>query len=123
MTDYSPNNKHCFIDSNIWLYSFIENQDSNKTNLARALIQKNTVSIAQSLLKNKMKHPITKIIFRCFINMSFFVFFLPEIATITIIDYTNFTVIYKIYIFLYDSTRKLLTGVSLPSNIHSYEYY
>jgi len=48
MTDYNPNNKHCFIDSNIWLYSFIENQDSNKTNLARALIQKNTVFITVS---------------------------------------------------------------------------
>jgi len=45
MTEYDKNIKHCFIDSNIWLYALIESQDKNKSNIAKEIIIKNKKSI------------------------------------------------------------------------------
>ncbi len=38
----------CFIDSNIWLYAFIEVQDTNKSSIAKSIIQRNSTLISIS---------------------------------------------------------------------------
>lgn len=38
----------CFIDSNVWLYAFIESQDIHKSQLAKSLIQNDTLTITIS---------------------------------------------------------------------------
>ena len=40
--------KTCLVDSNIWLYAFIETQDAGKSAVAKSLIQKKDVAIAVS---------------------------------------------------------------------------
>ena len=36
----------CFIDSNIYLYAFINSQDSDKSIAARSIIRKNDIAIS-----------------------------------------------------------------------------
>ena len=45
MTEVEGKNKICFIDSNVWLYAFIETQDVDKCNIAKSLIQDKNSSI------------------------------------------------------------------------------
>ncbi|MEE4358233.1 MAG: PIN domain-containing protein [Desulfococcaceae bacterium] len=42
--------KDCFIDSNIWLYSFIISQDGNKSNISRSLIQSDDIIISTQVI-------------------------------------------------------------------------
>jgi len=48
MKEYNNMVEHCFIDSNIWLYAFVESQDNNKLVLARATITNNVKAITVS---------------------------------------------------------------------------
>lgn len=40
----------CFIDSNIWLYTFIKNQDLTKAAQAKTLIQKSSVVVSTQVI-------------------------------------------------------------------------
>lgn len=40
----------CFIDSNIWLYVFIQRQDSKKAAIAKSIIQQNNVVISTQVI-------------------------------------------------------------------------
>jgi predicted nucleic acid-binding protein len=41
----------CFIDSNIWLYVFMQRQDSAKAAIAKSIIQHNQVVISTQVIK------------------------------------------------------------------------
>jgi|SRR5690625_96266 len=41
---------NCFIDSNIWLYIFIEGQDEDKAQLARQLVQRKEPGISTQII-------------------------------------------------------------------------
>ena len=40
----------CFIDSNVWLYAFIESQDEDKSRIARELIENNQPAISVQII-------------------------------------------------------------------------
>ena len=48
MTEPDKKDKICLVDSNIWLYAFIESQDAGKSSIARSVIQNKDISIAVS---------------------------------------------------------------------------
>ncbi len=43
-----PDKKICLIDSNIWLYAFIETQNADKSSIANSVIQNKDISIVVS---------------------------------------------------------------------------
>jgi len=46
MTEFnSQSEATCFVDTNIWLYSFIESQDTEKTKIAKSIISKSDIII------------------------------------------------------------------------------
>ncbi len=49
MTESDKKDKICFVDSNIWLYAFIETQNAAKSSIAKSLIQNKDISIAVSV--------------------------------------------------------------------------
>ncbi len=48
MTELNKKDKICFIDSNIWLYAFIETQDTDKSGIAKSVIQNRNIAITVS---------------------------------------------------------------------------
>lgn len=40
----------CFTNSSIWLYTFIEQQDSNKAEIARQLIENNHICLSSQVV-------------------------------------------------------------------------
>lgn len=48
MTEFDTAKNKCLIDSNIWLYAFIETQDSGKSSIAKSVIQNKDISILLS---------------------------------------------------------------------------
>jgi predicted nucleic acid-binding protein len=48
MTEPDTKKKICLIDSNIWLYAFIETQDAGKSSVAKSVIQNKDISIVVS---------------------------------------------------------------------------
>jgi predicted nucleic acid-binding protein len=48
-----PENKSCFIDTNVWLYALIEGQDKKKTETARTLILE-TESVVSTQIINEV---------------------------------------------------------------------
>ncbi len=40
----------CFIDTNVWLYAFVESQDENKTRVAKELIENNQPAISAQVI-------------------------------------------------------------------------
>ena len=40
----------CFVDTNIWLYAFIEAQDKEKTKIAQSIISKNDIIISTQVI-------------------------------------------------------------------------
>lgn len=42
--------RRCFIDSNIWLYAFIETDDTQKTVISKSLIQENEVIVSSQII-------------------------------------------------------------------------
>ena len=48
MTELNKKDKICFIDSNIWLYAFIETQDTDKSGVAKSVIQNRNIAITVS---------------------------------------------------------------------------
>lgn len=47
--DNEKNRNICLIDSNIWLYAFIETQDADKSVVAKSLIQNKDIAITVSI--------------------------------------------------------------------------
>ena len=48
MTEPDKKDKICLIDSNIWLYAFIETQNAVKSGIAKSVIQNKNISITVS---------------------------------------------------------------------------
>jgi len=48
-----PDNQatNCFIDTNIWLYAFIEGDDTTKSGIARTLIQQSEPVVSAQVIK------------------------------------------------------------------------
>lgn len=44
----------CFIDSNIWLYAFLQQQDPQKTQIAQALVQQNRLIFVSTQIINEV---------------------------------------------------------------------
>lgn len=40
----------CFVDSNVWLYAFIQGQDQEKSTLAQAIIQSNDIVVSSQVI-------------------------------------------------------------------------
>ena len=40
------NAARCFLDTNIWLYAFVESQDEGKSKIAKGIIQNNEVIVS-----------------------------------------------------------------------------
>ena len=51
---------HCFFDSNVWLYSFIETQDQRKSAVARRLIQDNVIVVSAQVINEVCVNLIKK---------------------------------------------------------------
>ena len=45
MTEANKSKKGCLIDSNIWLYSFIETQDAEKSRKAKSVIRNRDIAV------------------------------------------------------------------------------
>lgn len=41
---------YCFVDTNVWIYSLTEQQDTNKTKMAQEVIQNNDVVISSQVI-------------------------------------------------------------------------
>ncbi len=52
-------NSTCFIDTNIWLYSFIESQDRRKTKIAKSIISESDIIISTQIV-NEMSVNLLK---------------------------------------------------------------
>ena len=48
MTEADKKDKICFVDSNIWLYAFIDTQNSDKSSIAKSVIKNKDISITVS---------------------------------------------------------------------------
>lgn len=46
MSDLQPTQSRCFIDTNIWLYAFIEVDDRHKSSIAKSIIQSSEVMVS-----------------------------------------------------------------------------
>ncbi|MBS1790542.1 MAG: PIN domain-containing protein [Acidobacteria bacterium] len=50
----------CFVDSNIWLYTFLEGQDKTKSDLAKQAIQQNDTAISTQVINEVCVNLIRK---------------------------------------------------------------
>jgi predicted nucleic acid-binding protein len=64
MTDFNVQSDSIyFIDTNIWLYSFIQSQDIQKTEIARAVIKKCEIVISTQIINEMCVNLIKKVNF------------------------------------------------------------
>lgn len=49
MTEADKKDKICFVDSNIWLYAFIDTQNADKLSIAKSVIKNKDISITVSI--------------------------------------------------------------------------
>ena len=40
----------CFLDTNVWLYAFVESQDEGKSRIAKGIIQSNDVIVSVQVI-------------------------------------------------------------------------
>ena len=52
--------KLCFIDTNVWLYAFIQTQDQNKTATAKNIIQTSRIVISSQVINEVCVNLIKK---------------------------------------------------------------
>ena len=50
MSDFEESQHRCFIDTNIWLYAFIETDDERKSASAKSIIQKPDVVVSTQVI-------------------------------------------------------------------------
>ena len=53
----------CFIDTNIWLYSFIQSQDMERTEIARGIIKEHEIAISIQIINEMCVNLIKKVNF------------------------------------------------------------
>jgi predicted nucleic acid-binding protein len=58
MSDVEPN--LCFIDTNVWLYAFIQSQDQSKSAIAKAIIQRDGIVISSQVINEVCVNLIRK---------------------------------------------------------------
>lgn len=58
MSDVEP--KLCFVDTNVWLYAFIQTQDPAKTGIAKTTIQSNEIVISSQVINEVCVNLIKK---------------------------------------------------------------
>src|SRR5437764_7129212 len=58
MSDVEP--KLCFIDTNVWLYAFIQTQDRNKTAIAQTIIRSNLIVLSSQVVNEVCVNLIKK---------------------------------------------------------------
>lgn len=58
MSDAEP--KLCFIDTNVWLYAFIQTQDQNKTAVAKITIQSSEIVVSSQVINEVCVNLIKK---------------------------------------------------------------
>lgn len=63
MTAHETDGKLCFVDSNIWLYAFIESQGPDKSVAARSVIETNDVVISTQVINEVCINLIKKAMF------------------------------------------------------------
>ena len=56
-------NKCCFIDTNIWLYAFLETQDSEKSIIAKSVIREKEITISTQIINEVCVNLIKKVRF------------------------------------------------------------
>ena len=52
--------KLCFVDTNVWLYAFIQTQDQGKTAVARAIIQSSEIVVSSQVINEVCVNLIKK---------------------------------------------------------------
>jgi predicted nucleic acid-binding protein len=60
MTVADEQNGICFVDSNVWLYAFIETQDVDKANIAAVLIQNQSIAVSTQIINEVCSNLIRK---------------------------------------------------------------
>ncbi len=60
MIENDANQESCFIDSNIWLYSFIEVQDQRKSNIAKSIVQLQDIAVSTQVINEVCVNLIKK---------------------------------------------------------------
>lgn len=50
----------CFVDSNIWLYAFMEGQDADKTALAQNLVRRDYLVVSTQIINEVCVNPVKK---------------------------------------------------------------
>ncbi|MEA3357416.1 MAG: PIN domain-containing protein [Patescibacteria group bacterium] len=63
MNEINSDKERCFIDTNIWLYSFIETQDREKTSIAMSIIQKKEIILSTQIINEVCVNLIRKMQF------------------------------------------------------------
>ena len=58
MSDVEP--KLCFIDTNVWLYAFIQNQNQDKAARAKAIIEKSEIIVSSQVINEVCVNLIKK---------------------------------------------------------------
>ena len=58
MSDVEP--KLCFVDTNVWLYAFIQTQDADKTVTAKTTVQSNGIVISSQVINEVCVNLIKK---------------------------------------------------------------
>lgn len=53
----------CFVDSNVWLYAFIEGGDANKSFQARSLVQANDITVSTQVINEVCVNLLKKVSF------------------------------------------------------------
>lgn len=60
MSDSSQTKALCFMDTNVWLYAFIESQDKDKSAVAKSTIQSNEVIVSTQIINEVCVNLIKK---------------------------------------------------------------
>ena len=60
MSESNSGKEHCFIDTNIWLYSFIETQDREKTSVAKSIVKQKLITVSTQIINEVCVNLIKK---------------------------------------------------------------
>ena len=60
MTEINKSQERCFIDTNIWLYAFIEGDDKQKHTVAKSVIQKPDVVVSTQVINEACVNMLKK---------------------------------------------------------------
>lgn len=63
MSGINNQKERYFIDTNIWLYSFIETQDREKTSIAKSIVQQEEITISTQIINEVCVNLIRKMQF------------------------------------------------------------